>query len=321
MKSNTKWLGFAAVVIVLAMAVVLGTATLAWRSMHKSSRPVPKLPPVKLLAAEPAANAPAETPVNTAQDQAMTELETDKLHMRQIYTAIQAYQKKHGDLPDWLSDLYPEFLPNVDVLTSPLELRTGRSMMHGQADPRRRTSYVYEFSNRPSGISRKGRELTMKEKKLTQMEEFGPVVPLLRCHLYGQVINLSYSGEFYQTGTFWETDRATWSLMTQLGAGPGAKDSKIMVVTVMDADTGQPLDGVEVQASNRVGMGLRLPPRTVMTNSRGQCKVNLGDENPKTVTLDISRDGYVAWHERWTKGDMPADYNVKLEKATAPVSR
>src|SRR5207253_3751519 len=32
------------------------------------------------------------------------EKEIDKKQMRQIYDAIQAYRKKHGDLPTWLSD-------------------------------------------------------------------------------------------------------------------------------------------------------------------------------------------------------------------------
>src|SRR5579859_8026763 len=48
-------------------------------------------------------------------------------NLRQIFTAIQAYEVVHKDLPNWLSDLVPEFLSNANVLICPVCRRTGRT--------------------------------------------------------------------------------------------------------------------------------------------------------------------------------------------------
>ena len=136
------------------------------------------------------------------------EKEIDKKQMGQIYDALQAYRKKHGDLPTWLSDLVPDFLADAQILISPVEKRTGQSQIWEYADPKLTTSYVYEFSgNRAGGQINQDRTtpLTMKEWKTLQMDEFGPATPLLRCHLYDPVLNLSFSGEFYESQLFWES--------------------------------------------------------------------------------------------------------------------
>src|SRR5919198_6426900 len=81
-------------------------------------------------------------PARTFEEQ---DKEIDQKQMRQIYDAIQAYRKKHGDLPTWLSDLVPDFLRDPDVLISPVEKRTGQSRIWEYADPKLKVSYVYEF--------------------------------------------------------------------------------------------------------------------------------------------------------------------------------
>jgi len=68
------------------------------------------------------------------------EREIDKQHLRQIYQAIQAYREKKGELPNWLSDLVPDFLPDPKVLMSPVELRTGRSVLWSYGDPKLKSS-------------------------------------------------------------------------------------------------------------------------------------------------------------------------------------
>jgi hypothetical protein len=141
-----------------------------------------------------AASAQAEP--DSGQSLEDRELEIDKQHLHKIFDAIQAYKKQHGDLPNWLSDLYPEFLSDPNILMSPVEVRTGQSSLWGYPDPKMKTSYVYEFSQASSRTSdQNGRDMSMKEKKMIQMEEYGPVIPLLRCHLYQRVLNLAYSGE------------------------------------------------------------------------------------------------------------------------------
>jgi uncharacterized GH25 family protein len=247
------------------------------------------------------------------------ELVIDKQHLRKIYDAIQAYKKKNGDLPSWLSDLFPEFLSDPNVLMSPVELRTGQSQLWGYPDPKMRTSYTYEFSQATANTrDEQGKELTLKEKKMIQMQEYGPVIPLLRCHLHSRVLNMSYSGDIYQTALFWETDPNTLELMAKLGPGPGPKDAKKMRVTVLDADSGKPLNDAAIETSKMIAMSLALPPRDLKTDANGQCEINLVSKNQETLALRVGRAGYVTSLTEWSKGEMPAEWTVKLQKG-API--
>jgi thiol-disulfide isomerase/thioredoxin len=243
------------------------------------------------------------------------ELEIDKQHLRKIYDAIQAYKKKHGDLPNWLSDLFPEFLSDPGVLMSPVELRTGRSSLWGYPDPKMRTSYVYEFSQADSNTGGgPGRDLTLKEKKMLQMEEYGPVIPLLRCHLHQRILNLSYSGDIYQTGLFWESDPNTRELMAKLGPGPGPRDARKMHLTLRDAVSGKPIPDADIQTSKMIGMSLPLPPRNLKTDADGQCEINLVSKDQKALALRMAHDGYVTQQIEWTESDIPSEWTAKLQK-------
>src|SRR5262245_50093675 len=46
-------------------------------------------------------------------------------NLQTIYTAIEAYRHDHKDLPNWFSDLVPDYLPDVNVLVCPVCRRTG----------------------------------------------------------------------------------------------------------------------------------------------------------------------------------------------------
>ncbi len=246
------------------------------------------------------------------------ELDIDKQHLRKIYDAIQAYKKKNGGLPNWLSDLFPDFLSDPNILMSPVELRTGQSQLWGYPDPKMRTSYTYEFSEATANTrDEQGKELTLKEKKMIQMQEYGPVIPLLRCHLHSRVLNMSYSGDIYQTALFWETDPSTLELMAKLGPGPGPKDAKKMRVTVLDADSGKPLKEAAVETSKMIAMSLSLPPRDLKTEANGQCEINLVSKNQQTLALRVGRAGYITSLTEWNNGVMPAEWTVKLKKGAA----
>jgi peroxiredoxin/uncharacterized GH25 family protein/5-hydroxyisourate hydrolase-like protein (transthyretin family) len=256
-----------------------------------------------------------------AQSLAEQEKEIDKKQMRQIYDAIQAYRKKQGDLPTWLSDLVPDFLPDPEVLVSPVEKRTGQSRIWEYADPKLKISYIYEFSgNRAGGQVNQTRNppLTMKEWKTLQMDEFGPATPLLRCHLHDPILNLSFSGEFYETQLFWESDPNTLALVKKLGPGPGEKSKKKLIVNVVDNESGQPLSEVEVTAANRRSELGALPPRSAKTDAQGRCSIPLGGEHLQSWSLSFNKADYAnspANREGAEADQLPDVFTARLRRA------
>lgn len=158
------------------------------------------------------------------------EHDLDKQNMLVIYKALKAYEKEHGKLPDWLSDLTPKYIQDSNVLASPFFRRTGKEELYGNEDPHVRTSYIYEFSAKPvpnvirNAFPNLPANTTMKEWKTKQVAEFGPVVPILRCFLYNPVLNVTSDGEFFESGAYWETDPNTLELRKKrLTAGAKAE--------------------------------------------------------------------------------------------------
>ncbi|MGH7971009.1 MAG: hypothetical protein ACREIC_19990, partial [Limisphaerales bacterium] len=95
-----------------------------------------------VLAGIPSPAAPA---ADAGKDLAAREKQECTRNLKQIYAAIQAYQAKYHDLPNWLSDLVPEFLPDANVLVCPVCRRTGQTEAPPLADPKLPCSYLYEF--------------------------------------------------------------------------------------------------------------------------------------------------------------------------------
>jgi len=201
---------------------------------------------------------------------------------------------------------------------SPVELRTHRSVLWGYHDPKMRTSYVYEFSKGDSLTpGENGQDYTFKEKKIIQMEEYGPVVPILRCHLSRRVLNLSYAGDIYETELYWEKDPKTRELMAKLGPGPGPRDAPRMRLLVRDAANNQPIPEASVQTSKLIAMLLPLPPRNLKADTNGQCEVNLAAKEQPALALSIAAPGYVTQQIEWTHGDIPSEWTAKLLKGAA----
>ena len=72
-------------------------------------------------AAEPAPAASAQTsPASAAPARAAEEKAACIKNLKAIYDAIQAYQADHRDLPNWLSDLVPQYLADANVLVCPV---------------------------------------------------------------------------------------------------------------------------------------------------------------------------------------------------------
>ncbi|MGD0261857.1 MAG: hypothetical protein ABSD29_18975 [Verrucomicrobiota bacterium] len=131
-----------------------------------------------------------------------------KKNLEKINAAIEAYRKDHHDVPNWLSDLVPKYLPDTNLLVCPVTTRTGQQSPFGVLDPKIYSSYLYEFTPTPIPEVVKGAwpgpQMTMREWKRQQMKLVGPEVPLVRCLLHEPALNLSLGGKVYESPVFWE---------------------------------------------------------------------------------------------------------------------
>lgn len=135
-------------------------------------------------------------------------------NLREIYVAIQAYQADHKDLPNWLSDLVPEYLPDVNVLICPLCRRTGKSEAPPLADPKLPSSYLYEFCPVPLGsLTTNAPKRTYRDWKRRQMGLLGSAVPIVRCRHHTPALNLAFDGKVYESPAQWE-----WAFTNRINA-------------------------------------------------------------------------------------------------------
>jgi hypothetical protein len=126
-------------------------------------------------------------------------------NLKAIYAAIQAFQADRHDLPNWLSDLVPQYLPDANVLTCPTCRRTGQAEAPPLTDPKLPSSYLFEFCPVPLGQAAPGAPTrTRREWKRRQMELVGLQVPLVRCRHHRPVLNLGFDGTIYGSPPSWE---------------------------------------------------------------------------------------------------------------------
>jgi hypothetical protein len=123
-------------------------------------------------------------------------------NLKQIYEAIQVYQFDHKDLPNWLSDLVPQYLPDANVLVCPVCRRTGKTEGPQLADPKLPSSYLFEFCPLPLDPTTPNR--TRRDWKRRQMGLVGAGVPIVRCRLHNPVLNLAFDGRIYESPSMWE---------------------------------------------------------------------------------------------------------------------
>lgn len=181
-----------------------------------------------------------------------------------IYDAIQHYRAEYRDVPQWLSDLQPRFIADRETLYCPLAKASGQTSIRvtGRTklnDPN--TSYFYEFN---PGELKSPRGHSNREWKFAQMRVVGAVVPIVRCLLHRDalnlkrvdgVLNLAFSGVIYKSGLFWEsnfTDNLTAEyLLTQ--------DASVRLVVVPPrAETATPR---EIDLSGFYNVSLQRPSR------------------------------------------------------------
>ena len=157
-------------------------------------------------AAALAAAAPAPTiPAAKKPSRAVEEKEACTKNLKAIYEAIEAYQVDRRDLPDWLSDLVPQYLADVNVLVCPVCRRTGQTEASPLADPKLPSSYLFEFCPAPlENEATNAPTRTRREWKRRQMGLVGSMVPLVRCLHHDPVLNLAFDGKVYESPAAWE---------------------------------------------------------------------------------------------------------------------
>jgi hypothetical protein len=144
-------------------------------------------------------------PAACAADTPEDEREACRKNLETIHKAIQSYRRENKDLPSWLSDLVPKHLKDPNVLTCPSTRRTGTVNNLGTEDPRISTTYLYQFSDGPiPKVVPGGEGHTMEEWKRRQMSVVGGIVPMVRCHNHGRVLNVSFDGKLYESEGAWE---------------------------------------------------------------------------------------------------------------------
>ncbi|MDB6019731.1 MAG: hypothetical protein JWR19_4220 [Pedosphaera sp.] len=126
-------------------------------------------------------------------------------NLKVIYDAIQAYQMDNKAVPNWLSDLVPQYLSDANVLICPSCRRTGHLESAELSDPKLSSSYIYEFSPAPLGnLAPNSPTRTRREWRRRQMGLVGSVVPIVRCRHHKMVLNLSFDGKIYESPIAWE---------------------------------------------------------------------------------------------------------------------
>ena len=127
-------------------------------------------------------------------------------NLRKIYAAIKKYEKDKGKLPNWLSDLVPEYVSKETLLCPPDPKHKARVFR----DPKLPCNYNYEFMAgrklaRFGGSPVDG--MTARDWKAAEMKLFGDVMPLVRCGRdgrWGMLLNISVGGEIYMSQIVWE---------------------------------------------------------------------------------------------------------------------
>ena len=141
-----------------------------------------------------------------ASSLAAEEREGCRRNLKVIYDAIQAYQFDHKELPNWLSDLVPDYISDGNALICPVCRRTGRTEQPPLADPKLACSYLFEFSPVPlvTGAGPGEPRPTRRDWKRRQMGLVGSVVPLVRCRHHDPLLNLAFNGTLYDSPRDWE---------------------------------------------------------------------------------------------------------------------
>jgi hypothetical protein len=177
---------------------------MAMRQFHRIAHWLLAFGPLALCFLAPSVPAQTNGPTEDANS-AVEDKEGCIRNLKVIYQAIQLYQMDHKDIPNWLSDLVPQYL-DANALICPACKRTGQIESSALADPKLPCSYLYEFCPVPLGKTDAPGDptKTRRDWKRRQMGLVGAVVPIVRCRHHGEVLNLSFDGRVYESPASWE---------------------------------------------------------------------------------------------------------------------
>jgi hypothetical protein len=236
----------------------------------------------------------------------------DIAQMKRVWEALMSYKKAKGQLPERLGALVPDHLRNPKDLVSPRDDGEKENGPLTRKEDKYPSSYGYEWG--PQMF----RGLTFTEIKTCQVEEYGPVVPLLRCFLYEPVLNISHAGDFYETDTNWEIDPAVLKIIKERGLGPGASKGQFVDLTTTDR-SGAPLAGVKVTVRNRFVEGIWLPERTVVTGEDGRARIPFGPVQTMLGSLEFQKPGHFAFQQNGSPDGFKPSIKVVMNR-TRPLS-
>ena len=137
-------------------------------------------------------------------EQESKNLKTCSHNLTEIGKALQAYEKEHGDFPEWLSELHPKFLTNPNVLICPADEDQGVPILPYDTDPNLPVSYNYDCD------SEYYQRWMRKERHV-----YNDANPIVRCPhhanpdsdstlLSNLYLNLSFSNTIYLSEGDWK---------------------------------------------------------------------------------------------------------------------
>ena len=130
------------------------------------------------------------------KEQQQKNIEICTQNLLAIGESIQAYQKENKDFPEWLSDLYPKYLADSNILICPADVDKGKVLYTLNTDPKMPMSYGYQFHSK------------YRQDKRHQRLMYGDVIPLVRCRHHEnenfECLNLSFAFNIYTSAATWE---------------------------------------------------------------------------------------------------------------------
>jgi beta-lactamase regulating signal transducer with metallopeptidase domain/regulation of enolase protein 1 (concanavalin A-like superfamily) len=119
--------------------------------------------------------------------------------LRTIYDALKRYEEDKGSLPDWLSNLVPDYL-DAEMLIWPQD---GPRSTPLAREPHLPCSFGYQYSG---SLSLPTGEMSYREFKDRERKVWGDVVPLVRYYIGKKCLNVSFDGRIYMSTTTWERE-------------------------------------------------------------------------------------------------------------------